>query len=250
MGFTKRGGFAKFVKVMDGNFVLEVKKGTEGAEKRIKQKGEHAGEPIWELRFQGYEGYLVGAKIRETKFGDQLCLLMNDPSNEDYPVVTIEVPADGRHAKMFFIRMENIDLEKPINLAPWKMEKKDKETKKVIKGEFIHGWTLYQDDEKIDPAIEPDDVPEPSKEKKGGKIKWDFSEQNEFFHDKFQEWINGSEFRKVKSDHKPKSTDDEDDADDDDDDEDQEELDLSDKKKKKKKKESLDEEDDDDDIPF
>lgn len=201
MGFIKRTGLSKFVKIMDGNFVIEVRKGTAGAEKRIKQKGKNAGEEVYELRFQGYEGYLVGARIKETQFGDQLCLVMNDPSNEDYPVITIELPSDGRHAKYFFLRMENINLDYPINIAPWKMEKKDRATQKPIKGEYIHGWTIYQDEEKVEPSIEADDVPEPSKTTKGGKTKWDFSEQNEFLIEKFQGWINASEFRKIKSDH-------------------------------------------------
>ena len=270
MGFKTRGSSnTKFVRIIDGNFVVPVDKGEEGAKKRILAKGPNAGKPTYELHFSGYEGYLVGAKIKEGKFGDELCLSMYDPTNEEYPFVVISVHADGRHAKSFFARMNNISLKKKLNIAPWKMEKKDRKTGKIIPGEHVHGWTLYQDEEKIDPSFDLKDVPEGEQIKKGGKITWDFSEQTEFFLDEFQKWLNDAEFKKVDHDKIGKSTpkktkhedvDDEDDDEDEeedeeeeDDEEEEEEEEVKPKKKdkgKKKKKNSLDDEDDDDVIPF
>lgn len=282
MGFQTRSSGSKYVRIIDGNFVLEVDKGTEGAKKRILAKGPRAGKPTYELHFSGYEGYLVGAKIDEGKFGDELRLRMYDPTNKEYPLVTITVPADSRHAKVFFGVMENINLKKMINIAPWKMEKKDFKTKKVVAGEFIHGWTIYQDDEKVEYAVEKDDVPKGEEIKKGGKIHWDFSEQTEYFMELFQDWINKAKFMKVDmtkvgtGKSKSKSDDVDDDADEEEDDEeedDEEEEDEEDdeeeedeeeevkpkkkikKKDKGKKKKKVEDDDegedlDDDEIPF
>lgn len=219
MGFKNdtRGGV--YIKVIDGKFKIRVPEDTKGAVPRVLDAGPNSGDTIYELVYSSYEGHIKKAWIDKTgKYGATFNLKMADSQDS----VTITVPFSSRHAKKFFAVMDNINLDKQVELSAFKIPKKDRDGK-VVKDEYIHGWTVKQQNEAVEFAIQKEDIPEMVKVRLKGKDNWDDSAQLEFFEEKFNEWKEANFSEDDYEDKKTpssKSKKDEDDSDSDDEEDD------------------------------
>ena len=95
----------------------------------------------------------------------------------------------GSYGESFLLRMENIDLSKPLTFVPWLMTPEDwyKLTGKSTKNNKS-GLTLKQDGEKINPYYDkenPNGMPEFKKKTVKGEVKWDTDDRDDFLFNKF-----------------------------------------------------------------
>lgn len=219
MGFFEKTK-GVFISVMDGQFCMRVNEDHPKAVARTLTKGKNEGTVVHEFRFGGCTGFLTGVNIKESKgFSDELQLFIKDSDEDsDYPDFVISVPSNSRHAKSFMARVRNLDLDKPITFEPFKFPSVDQKTKKPqvnANGDpkYVIGWTLNQDDNKIESEFEKDDIPEMTQVKVKGKMEWDDSEQMEFFLNHLNEWVKendlAKEFKQKSSPKKEESHDEE-----------------------------------------
>ena len=206
MGLESETRSGTYIKVVNGMFAVRCQEGDKDAKERTLENGPNAGDIIYEKLYGSYRGFIKKAWIKEDgKYGATFSLKMSDGNSN----ANITVPLSSRHAKKFFGVMNRIDLDKEVVLTPYKMDKK--EDGKIIKDKFIHGWTVKQDDEKLESTYSREDVPEMEKIKVKGKEVWDDTAQLEFFKSKFEEWKEKNldeeeeEEEKPKSDPKPKA---------------------------------------------
>lgn len=193
MGFqtTKGGRGGKvFAHISDGAITVPSSEGEAVGEIEAESRENKNGRIVWELHFPSFTGHLVAAEIKEhAEYGDKLVLKMIDKTaskKDPYREIFIEMQLSSSYAKNFFMRMDNLDLTGPIGIRPYCM---DHDTKP---GKFRKGLTLYAGEiakeNKIEEAIDRDDVPEMEKKKVKGKMVWDDSEQIEYLREKFEEW--------------------------------------------------------------
>ena len=80
----------------------------------------------------------------------------------------------GRFAKDFIRRIEGLDLSMQVAFGTWSME--------ADNGKTYSGVKMYQHGVKVDYTYANEDLPKPTQKKKGSKITWDFSEQEEMLY--------------------------------------------------------------------
>lgn len=197
-------------------------------ESRKRTKGKKEGQKVYYYTFNNIEGMLTNVFLNVTDFGEFLNLEL---TNGDQKYILSLGDVFSRHAKDFIRRMEGIDLDSELAIGTWSMEGDN--------GRTYSGVRLYQNKEKIDYVLETEDLPEPIKRKKGKKVEWDYSDQEEFLYEKIETWM--------KDNFKPDLKNGSDDDDDDEDRSKNKKKGKKDKKKKKdKKSESKGKSDDDD----
>lgn len=108
----------QYAGIVDGNFTIKVKEGTEGAVKRVNKKGD----TIHELVFNEiYDVFLRGIEVKETEYGNQLQILLKEKENPEKHL-TLQIPLESAFATSLMDRIENIDLAKTITLEIFKIK--------------------------------------------------------------------------------------------------------------------------------
>ena len=121
---------------------------------------------------------LTNIKINENDWGDFVELEFTDV-DEKFIISLGDV--FSRMSKDFVRRLGNLDLSKEINFGLWSMETDD--------GKKRSGVKMYQDDEKVDYSLTYDDMPEPTKTKKGRKVEWNYDEQEAFLYEELNDFL-------------------------------------------------------------
>lgn len=147
---------------------------------RQKTKGKNEGKDVFYYILRDVSGDITEVTLNENEWGEFLEIVLTDV-DEKFSVSLGDV--SSRMAKDFVRRMANIDLNKDLVFGVWSISAEDADN-----GKPKSGVRMYQDDVKLEYFIEYDEMPEPSQKKKGRKIIWDFSEQEEFLYNALIEW--------------------------------------------------------------
>jgi hypothetical protein len=176
-GTNNDKGSATYLRIADGKIVEEVDKNTIGAVSRTtKPSDEHPeGREVWERRDSYLEGVVTSMWRKEREYkGDinrSLVLRISDVGEN----CQLEIKEGGRYWSSFMLRLPNMDLTKPIRIAPYDFT--DKEGKRVI------GLNVFQGDVKVAPKWDknnPGDLPQGRKVRVNGKDVWDFEERDQY----------------------------------------------------------------------
>ena len=163
-----------------------------GVQKRKRTKGKNEGKKVFYYAFNDVNGKMTNIELRETDFGEFLNVELTDDDGE----VCILSLGDvfGRFSKDFIRRIDGLSLKKEIAFGTWTMEND--------KGKTYSGVRMYQDGDKVEYEYETKDLPPPKEKKKGKKVTWDFSKQEEFLYKILEKFMKKN--FKVKVDHNSK----------------------------------------------
>ncbi len=170
----------------DGLIHVSVPEGTEGAKKREYETSDGKVGTKWELLYKDVSGLLTKINFREGDYGKSLQLTIQD--GDEMPVV-LSLPTSSNYGEDAMKKLINIDLAKPVKIAPYSFTDD--------KGKIKKGVTIYQDEVKltnyfydIETKQNLHGFPEPKKLKKPlSKEQWKmyFMEAQMFMIDKITE---------------------------------------------------------------
>lgn len=147
---------------------------------RQKTKGKNEGKDVFYYILRDVSGNITEVTLTENDWGEFLQIELTDV-DEKFSISLGDV--SSRMAKDFVRRMGNIDLSKELVFGVWSISAEDADN-----GKPKSGVRMYQDDTKLEYFIEYDELPEPDQKKKGRKIVWDFTDQEEFLYDALTKW--------------------------------------------------------------
>lgn len=150
-----------------------------GVQKRKRTKGKREGKKVFYYAFDDVNGMLTHIGLRETDFGEFLNVELTDDDGDVFVLSLGDV--FGRFSKDFIRRIEGLNLKKEVAFGTWSMENDN--------GKTYSGVRMYQDGDKIEYEYANEDLPPPIKKKKGKKVTWDFSEQEEFLYDILEKFL-------------------------------------------------------------
>lgn len=191
MGINSRGigggSNITFLNVFQGNLVIEYDDreklenkldslglDTEGVKVRQRVKGKNEGKDVFYFVLFDISGMLTGVTIKELPFGEFVELELTDV-DEKFVVSLGDVT--GRIAKDFARKCGNIDLGSELVFGVWNLT-----AEQADNGKAKSGVRMYQDGEKIDFFISYEDLPAPEQKKRGRKVTWDYTEQEDFLY--------------------------------------------------------------------
>lgn len=152
--------------------------GEEGLSERKLTKGPNEGDSVYEKQYRGLSGFVSSAKVESSDYGQQVILELIDDIT-----YKVNIPLDSGYANDLMFKWPSVDLDMQLYISPWKFE--DDEGKNRM------GMTLKQDGTKIDrywTKDNPGELPQATKKKVGKETKWDFTDQQnyliEFFENK------------------------------------------------------------------
>jgi hypothetical protein len=171
-------GGVRYLNFMSGQFVQRVNEGTTDAEPRELEKGPNKGKIVHELKFDTYEGQILGMETEASEYGQRLHIFMDisTPQQAD-TTAKISLPLSSSAAKGLLSRLPIINLSEDVVLKGYNIE--NKET-----GRFGSYLVPYQNGEKLAPQFTrevPNGLPAMKKVKIKGVEQWDDSDQLEFF---------------------------------------------------------------------
>lgn len=194
MGLEKNEGRKIFLNISDGKIVRTYQNPIEGTTVTRTNKNDKV---VHEEKFSAITGLITGIKSKETPFGMVWEITVQDGDEE----FVLSFNYSSRYTNHFFRALPNADISAPITINPWSMKDKTDPSKKAI------GLTLYQHvdgqekRQKVEFAFtkeEPGDMPDLEqrkvKEKGVTKVKWDDSNQLEFF----EKMVKGLRFGKAR----------------------------------------------------
>lgn len=149
-----------------------------GIQVRQRVKGKNEGKDVFYYVFNNVSGMISNVVLRETDFGEFLNVEITDV---DEVFVLSLGDVFGRFAKDFIRRAEGLDLEMEVIFGTWTMD--------ADNGKTYSGVRMYQHGEKIEYQYANEDLPKPIQKKKGGKVIWDFSEQEEFLYNILETYL-------------------------------------------------------------
>lgn len=179
MGLEQGGSQKTFLSVSDGKIARRVQEGTPNAVKKSKKDGT----PYYELQWPAVSGFLIGARKRDTDWGANLALDIEDNGE----IFSLEMPWSSRYSTGFFTCIPNINPAKKIRFTPYMkvVNENGKDVKKTMlylsysdekdaKGQSVNiPWAYTKD--------EPNGLPEMKQIKVKGEMVWDDSDRQEFF---------------------------------------------------------------------
>ena len=172
-------------------FALRVDASTEGATERLLKKGDHEGEPVYEMYYSSLTGMLVGGEIKKTGYGLRAGLRVDDGKD----VYLVDFGVSDKQFKSVVSRFPNLDLTQPFTISL-----KVSKTKKTSKGKPVINLFVNQNGNDIDDyyvhwekngaggfrAICLNGIPPVEKDEYGV---FDFSGQDKFLLGKFKEFV-------------------------------------------------------------
>jgi len=138
---------------------------------RKKVKGKHEGKTAYYYNLDNVEGMMTNIRVHEGKFGDFLEVELTDVE-EKYSISLGDIYS--RMSKDFIRRVDNLDVTKEIDFSLWSISEEDSDN-----GKAYSGVTIYQNEKKVEYAMTFKDLVPPIEKKRGRKVKWDFSDQDE-----------------------------------------------------------------------
>lgn len=175
-----KGSNGTYLKIFGGK-IVEERQENFTSENEVKVRENKLGNKVYYVEYDSVSGKLVNAEMRHVEkiSADVLELTIKD-GIDNYQ---LSLNVDSRYGKSFMARMLGIDLDKPIEILPYDFENKE--------GKKISGLNIYQDGQKINSLYtkeNPNGLPEAKQVRKGKEIKWDFTDQVNFYYDKFEEF--------------------------------------------------------------
>jgi hypothetical protein len=170
----------KYYTIREGKLWQTVEASTPKAIERTKKNGG----TYWELKYDGFEGQLIGASVKETPWNDQIIKSWKLFFVDEFHLMgVIEMAYNSSYASKFFNCLGNLDPTKPFTLMCYKFDAKDEEDNTKMK--TIQGLNLYQEKEKVPPMYTKENqgaLPQLEKVTRDGKEVWDSSAQMAFYH--------------------------------------------------------------------
>ena len=171
MALVNNKPIGKYIQVgSEGDLRLVVTETTLGAIRREYETSTGVKGVKWELIFTDLSGMITAVNFKEGEFGTSLQVTVKD--GEDEPII-LSVGTDTGFGEDLMKKFPNIDVTKPVRIAPYCVEKDS--------GKKIRGMTVYQDDKRkilgfyYDPEAKKtiNGLPEPKGDtKKYSKDKW------------------------------------------------------------------------------
>lgn len=130
-----------FVSIINGKFAIKATENTPNAVKRYSEKKQH---DVWEVVHASFEGMIKSLEIKDTSFGTQLSILMEDVGD----LYEFQIPTESRYFGSICDKIENVNLKELVKLVPYNFESKDE---KNSKGEpkKITGMNIFQGKNKV-----------------------------------------------------------------------------------------------------
>ncbi len=100
-----------YLSITDGRVALRCNEDTPKAVKYTSKEGNVR----YELHYPSVTGLITDIKVRDGKYGEELCVEMNDGKE----VFELQMKLDSRYASGFFMVLPSIDLSKEVTLTPW-----------------------------------------------------------------------------------------------------------------------------------
>lgn len=153
-----------------------------GISKRVNKNGD----TVYEIISDYIAGNLVSAELKappedKPDWGSQMVLELESNGVR----AKVNIPFDSAYGRGFMYISPNIDLEKEVDIEPYKYFSKNK-------GRDVIGISILQNGEKLDWAFgtkaNPGGMPPLEKVKFKGKDTWDNTKQLEFLTKKFSEF--------------------------------------------------------------
>lgn len=141
MGLNKNEKFnGTYVSILsDGLLHVSANEGDEGAVKRTYETSDGLKGEKWEYQYTDLTGVITKVAFFEGKFGTSLNITVKDDEDKEYILST---GAASKFGEDLMKKLPNINLKKPVKIAPYSFE--DDKTKKKKQG-----VTVYQEEEKI-----------------------------------------------------------------------------------------------------
>jgi len=190
------GTFRTTMQIIGGQWTVPVDEGTESAVSRKYTKGKHEGETVWEIKSAAMDGLLMSGELVENEYiGLQANVVLKDEDG----IHCLEFPATSQYAKAFISCLPYIDKETPLHIqlsADGTKKTKSGAQKfklgvaqdgKLLKNHYVeYDHNLHNEATgKNGKYVELNGMP-PSVKKISG---WDFSDQNEFLLQAFNEFF-------------------------------------------------------------
>lgn len=165
-----------FVSIINGKFAIRADEDTPNARKRHSEK---LGKDVWEIIHETFTGRLKALEIKSTEFGDQLSILMDDVGD----LYEFQIPTESRYFTSFCDRIENVNLNEELKLAPYSFEDKEKKNSKGG-AKKVSGINIYQNGKKVEKYYSKEhngDKPTLKEGYKDADLKIFFIQQEQFF---------------------------------------------------------------------
>lgn len=141
MGVKKRtASNAIYLSIISGEFRQKSTEDNPDAVKREYEDKDGNPKVKYEIPYSSVDGILTGVKFRDSDFGEQAEITIEDAGE----VIQISVGTDSRFFSDLAKKLPNIDLSKVVELTPYEMETDNGKTRR--------GITVRQDGEKIQSA--------------------------------------------------------------------------------------------------
>jgi len=169
-----------YLKIFGGKIVQERTENF-SSDNEVKVRENKLGKKVYYVEYDSVSGKLVHAEMRHIEdFGADVIELSIKDGIDNYQ---LSLNVNSRYGQSFMARMLAIDLDKPIEIIPYAFENKE--------GKKISGLNVHQNGQKINSLYTKDDpngLPEAKQIRKGKELKWDFTDQTNFYYDKFEEF--------------------------------------------------------------
>lgn len=180
LGFGEEQKYT-YIKIENGKITVQAKEGDPKAKSRTIEKGQNKGKVVWFKEYPSFTGIIQSVKLRQSpwsKFDKLISITFKG-------AYCLDIPVDSPYGNSFAMRCQNIDLDKPVKFAPYKIEREDKP------GKFNQGVVLYQESGKVEPSLNwKEHVPSMVKLNRPiNGSEWDKSDQIKFFEDHLSRWI-------------------------------------------------------------
>lgn len=182
MGLKTRdkGSNGTYLKIFGGKIVQE-RSEMFTSDNEVLVRENKNGNKVYYVEYDSVSGKLTKAEMKhiEQISADVIELVLKD--GIDTYKLTLNV--DSRYGQSFMARMLAIDLDKEVEIIPYAFENKE--------GKKVSGLNVKQNGEKINSLYTkdaPNGLPEAKQVRKGKEIKWDFTDQTNFYYDRFEEF--------------------------------------------------------------
>ena len=185
-------GYMKKIAVKHHKFVVKANQGDEGAEVRTIQKGENAGMDVWEYCYSGISGMIVGGCFKNLQFGDIMEINIVDGTDEYTLVLNLQSRVAGAMMRL----LPNVDVSNQVEMTVFADRKNEKATVLIIRQDGVCLKHYYNREH-------PNGMPEPEEKSVRGKVKWDYTEQENFLFDSTSNWFAEKFGTETKTDEDP-----------------------------------------------
>lgn len=187
-GTTSHGGFTTYLSVINGKFAERVKSPTDETTTRTTKNGKE----VYELYYDYVSGVITGIEKKDSEFGFQLVIDINDADEKNQLTISFY----DRAVRTILNKLVNTDFSAPVTL---------------LVGKNDEGYTWFSvkqpgkgyEKDIVPGAFTKEQLPEPQKVRVAGKETWVYDGQTDFIWDELKKKVS---FEKPA--HAAKSTDD------------------------------------------